>query len=186
MKLSGPAWRLLRVALKEHQEFSQKLKTRSTYAERVLRPHLLPLGFKEQVGLGPWIADFFHKDSGVVIEVDGGIHDTARCMVKDDAKESDLAAAGILVLRWRNEEVIRQPEKIAALVNSAISGRFVDLSAAKFVLMERFARRRGLLKDIRNSLHAAHARSVEAKRDNHGSFAVHPGDTLGCDSSPER
>lgn len=136
--------------IEEHRVFAEKLKGRMTTAELILDRALRPYGFESQVPLGPWVADFYHREFGIVVEVDGEIHDTHRRSCLDDEKERDLSRVGIVVLRFRNEEVTSDLGRILQWVRDARSPRFparrIHIFAperADLKLARIFAERRG-------------------------------------------
>src|SRR5688500_893413 len=59
---------------------------------------------RRQHGFGPFVLDFFCASCGLVIELDGAIHDQ---QVDQDAFRTEyLAQYGYRVIRFRNEEVL--------------------------------------------------------------------------------
>ena len=97
-----------------------------TKAEACLWKYVLRAGqvkgyqFRRQRPVLNYIADFMCMDLKLVIEVDGVTHEWQETAAKDLNKEKDLTAAGFKVLRFTDEEVLRQIEgvrdKIAMVV----------------------------------------------------------------------
>ena len=85
-----------------------------TQAERLLWQRLrrseLGVRFRKQVVIGQFIADFFCPARGLVVEVDGGVHDDRRDI--DDERDGMLARLGVRVLHVRNEEVLEDLEAV--------------------------------------------------------------------------
>jgi very-short-patch-repair endonuclease len=76
------------------------------------------LKFLRQHPIGPFVADFCCVDKHLIIEIDGPVHDLQRDQDRD--REALLTAAGYLVVRFANDEVLeslpevlRQFRKIA-------------------------------------------------------------------------
>ena len=86
------------------------LRQRSTPAEEVLWESLRDrrlegLKFRRQHGFGPFVLDFSCAAHSLVIELDGAIHDD---QAEQDAYRTEyLAQYGYRVIRFRNEEVLR-------------------------------------------------------------------------------
>lgn len=54
-----------------------------------------------------YIADFMCKELLLIIEIDGGIHDRWDVKRKDRIRQERLEEAGFTVLRFTNEQVLR-------------------------------------------------------------------------------
>lgn len=66
----------------------------------------LGLKFRRQHVIGGFIADFYCPELRLVVEIDGGIHDTSQTQADyDEARSRALTLIGIDVLRLRNEDV---------------------------------------------------------------------------------
>ena len=86
------------------------LRRRSTKAERkawrVLRNRgLLGLKFRRQHPIGRYIVDFYCAELRLVVEVDGGYHDTPAQRDRDARRTAALEARPIHVIRLRNPHV---------------------------------------------------------------------------------
>ena len=81
-----------------------------TPAERILWNHLRNrqfkgLKFRRQHPLKHFIADFYCHEAGLVVEVDGGIHESKDQKEYDKDRTVDLNRLGIKVIRFTNREV---------------------------------------------------------------------------------
>ena len=88
---------------------SRSLRRDSTPAERKLWLEFLreqPEKFTRQKPLAGYIADFYCSAHRLIIEVDGDSHFTGSGI--DDARTATLAALGIRIIRFTNEDVGRQ------------------------------------------------------------------------------
>ena len=65
----------------------------------------LPVAVKRQKIIGEYIVDFYIPVAKLVIEVDGGQHYMNPQMQKDEARDADLEAIGLKVLRYSNFDV---------------------------------------------------------------------------------
>ena len=59
--------------------------------------------FRRQQGIGPFILDFYCPELRLCIELDGSVHDYS--YEYDQRRTAYLAAQGIRVVRFRNEQV---------------------------------------------------------------------------------
>lgn len=73
-----------------------------------LRAHrLMGMGFRRQVPIGPYIADFACSAYNLIVEVDGSQHGAAEQMCHDEARTEYLNGRGWLILRFWNDDVLR-------------------------------------------------------------------------------
>jgi very-short-patch-repair endonuclease len=104
---------------------ARDLRRAMTEAEKKLWWHLrqLPLAtshFRRQAAIGPYFADFACHKCRVVIEVDGGGHGQARQMATDRRRTAYLASRGYRVLRFWNNEVLKETEGVMTLIYEAV------------------------------------------------------------------
>ncbi|MDO9560816.1 MAG: endonuclease domain-containing protein [Bradyrhizobium sp.] len=90
---------------------ARALRRNSTDVERLLwselRDHRLNgAGFRRQVPIGNYIADFMCHAARVVIELDGGQHFSDRGEQADAARSAVIEAEGFRVLRFSNHDVM--------------------------------------------------------------------------------
>jgi very-short-patch-repair endonuclease len=102
----------------EMRRRAQELRKRMTVAERklwfVLRDRrFAKFKFRRQVPIGRFIADFVCFERHLVIEVDGGQHADS---VSDQRRDRWFAANGYRVLRFWNNEVMRNLDGVATLL----------------------------------------------------------------------
>lgn len=93
---------------KKLHHMARKLRVDSTIAEDILwqrlrRKQLMGLRFLRQHPIDKFIVDFVCHRTRLVIEVDGGIHDTQK--ERDHNRDQILRHYGYQVLRFTNEEV---------------------------------------------------------------------------------
>jgi very-short-patch-repair endonuclease len=106
-----------------HRDFAKSMRSAPTEAERrlwqLLRGHRLGgLKFKRQVPLDGAIVDFVCFDARLIVEVDGGQHAES---AKDSERDKRLATLGFKMLRVWNNEVLQNPEGVAATILAAAS-----------------------------------------------------------------
>ena len=85
------------------------LRNRQFYGKKFLRQH--PILFEYQSKKRFFIADFYCHEEKLVIEVDGKIHDYQKDY--DNLRTYIVNALGIRVVRFRNEDVENNIEKVS-------------------------------------------------------------------------
>ncbi|ESW73191.1 hypothetical protein X771_01515 [Mesorhizobium sp. LSJC277A00] len=78
-----------------------------------LRAHrLMGLGFRRQFPIAGYIVDFACPEKKLVIEVDGSQHTDAGAAAGDETRTSHLGQDGWTVLRFWNDDVIRDVDNV--------------------------------------------------------------------------
>ena len=78
-----------------------------------LRAHrLMGMSFRRQVPIGPYIVDFACSAYRLIIEVDGSQHADAEHSRYDDARSAYLSTSGWTILRFWNDDVIRDIDNV--------------------------------------------------------------------------
>jgi len=68
--------------------------------------------FRRQRPIWNYIADFMCKDLLLVIEVDGFTHLLEETIEKDNRKEKDLESVGFKIIRFSDNEVLKDIENV--------------------------------------------------------------------------
>jgi len=99
--------------------FMRHLRHNRTEAEQLLWRYLANaalrkgqrgMRFKQQVSIGPYFADFLCKKKRLVVEVDGGYHDSQK--EYDQSRDDFMTTHGYLVLRFKNDEVMADIQSV--------------------------------------------------------------------------
>jgi len=86
-----------------------------------LRAHrLMGLGFRRQFPVAGYIVDFACPDKKLVVEVDGSQHAEADAVDRDEARTLRLEQDGWTVLRFWNDDVIRDIDNVCQHIVIAI------------------------------------------------------------------
>ncbi len=90
---------------------SKRLRREMTDAERLLwealrRNKLAGLPFRRQQIVDGFIVDFYCHKIGLVIELDGGVHESQTARNQDKERDAVLSTRGLQVLRFKNEMVL--------------------------------------------------------------------------------
>lgn len=98
-------------------QYGRELRQEATDAEKLLWAELRNrklngLKFRRQHPLDKFIVDFYCNEKNLVVELDGGVHDEKINKDYDDARTVMLAGLHIIVLRFKNEEVINDMQGV--------------------------------------------------------------------------
>ncbi|MCA0349451.1 MAG: class I tRNA ligase family protein [Bacteroidetes bacterium] len=79
--------------------------------------------FRQQHLIDDFIVDFVCLSKNLIIEVDGGYHETKEQKELDEERTFILNKKGYKVIRFSNEEVLRNSSKVLEIINEALSSR---------------------------------------------------------------
>lgn len=106
-------------------EHARALRRNQTRAEallwRVVRNRYRGIKFRRQVPIHPFIVDFACASAKVVVEVDGGYHDANDR--EDLCRQRYLESLGWVVVRFRNEDVLKDIEAVALAIDRCVQKR---------------------------------------------------------------
>lgn len=102
-------------------EYGRMLRQETTKAEEVLweqirNKKLKGLKFRRQHPLKNYVADFYCHEKKLVIEVDGAVHATEDNVEYDKGRTYELQEVGVTVIRFWNDEVLNDMEKVLAKI----------------------------------------------------------------------
>lgn len=103
---------------------ARSLRAGQTDAEQLLWRHLRnrrPQGwkFRRQNEIGLYVVDFVCPDAGLIVELDGGQHDDQ--LIYDEARTRKLGEQGYRVLRFWNNEVLKNVEDVLEVILEALA-----------------------------------------------------------------
>lgn len=100
------------------------LRKTQTDAERALWQtlcdrQLLGAKFRRQETVGPFILDFYCREAGLAVEVDGDQHAEPNRAARDERRTAYLSARGVRILRFSNMDVLtRRDQVLQAILGS--------------------------------------------------------------------
>ena len=108
----------------DQQNFAKHLRRNMTDAERLLWRHLRSHRlagekFRRQQPLGGYVVDFVHFGARLIVEADGGQHNTSH---HDAQRDAWLKAQGFRVLRFWNNEILLNTDDVLAVIFEAVGG----------------------------------------------------------------
>ena len=108
--------------LKDH---AKKMRNMPTDAERLLwmflQQNQLGKPFRRQHIIATNIADFACLPARLVIEIDGEYHDDIRQQYHDQLRTQELEHLGFRVIRFTNEEVLTNIDKVIETIKTNIN-----------------------------------------------------------------
>ena len=112
---------------------ARALRKNSTDAERLLWAALCDhrmngAGFRRQVPIKNYIADFVCHAAKLVIELDGGQHFSDQAEKKDAARSAVIEAQGFKVLRFSNQDVMTNRTGVLETIAAAVAERAPTLT----------------------------------------------------------
>ncbi len=106
----------------EKRERARAMRRQMTPAEdalwqRLRMTHLDGLHFRRQQIIDGFIADFYCHAAGLVIEVDGELHESQADY--DAQRDQAIARRGLQILRFTNEDVLDDIEEVLKAILNA-------------------------------------------------------------------
>ena len=106
-------------------EKAKKLRKNMTVAETVLCMYLKGgingFKFRRQHPIGLYIADFYCHKVKLIVEVDGSIHNLTKIFEADKIRQQDLENWGYKVVRFSNQHVLNQIEKVLESIANVLT-----------------------------------------------------------------
>jgi very-short-patch-repair endonuclease len=107
---------------KEKLQRAIELRREMTPAEKILweelRANKLGVHFRRQQVIRGFIVDFYCHKAGLVIEVDGDVHDLQK--EEDERREKVLREMGLRVIRFGNDDVGRDLSVVVGKINELL------------------------------------------------------------------
>jgi very-short-patch-repair endonuclease len=99
------------------KELTRELRKNETSAESLLwarlrNRQLRGSKFRRQHQFGDYVADFYCRESSLVIECDGGVHQANEQWHHDQNRDQYLIAQGLRVLRFTNNQIFNNMESV--------------------------------------------------------------------------
>ncbi len=106
-------------------DFARQLRRQATDAEnllwRLLRGRRIANAkFRRQYSFPPYILDFYCHELKLAVELDGGQHNEEVGRRRDARRDEYLAGHGIRVLRFWNNDVLRETEAVLEAIYAAV------------------------------------------------------------------
>ncbi len=89
----------------------------------ILREKLAHFKFRRQHPFRDYILDFYCHAARLAIELDGGQHADPEQVAADDKRTSELAKHGVFVLRFFDNDVLKDSDAVANAILECVEGR---------------------------------------------------------------
>jgi very-short-patch-repair endonuclease len=112
---------------------ADKLRKNQTGVEKVLWKRLKGnrfenLRFRRQHPIAKFIVDFYCHELLLVVELDGSIHNKEEVAERDEGREIELKKLGLTILRFTNDQVIHNMDKILNKIRKVKNERQTNAS----------------------------------------------------------
>jgi very-short-patch-repair endonuclease len=107
---------------------AKRLRQAMTRAETLLWRYVKAdridgLGFRRQVPIRNYIADFVCLSAKLIVELDGESHDFEERQTADDSRDAFFVSEGFQVLRFTNEQVMSNLEGVVEIIRQTAAAR---------------------------------------------------------------
>lgn len=92
-------------SLERRRGLRRKMTRAETIFWNAVRAGRFEIKFRRQVGIGPYIADFYSPKNRIVVEFDGESHDDASAQSHDRERDAYMKSLGLHVIRFANKEI---------------------------------------------------------------------------------
>jgi len=86
---------------------------------KFLRNGKLGMKFRRQYSFEKYIIDFYAPSAKLAIEIDGGQHSAKDHREYDKVREEIIISAGVKIIRFTNEEVIGDLERVIGIIKES-------------------------------------------------------------------
>ncbi len=86
-----------------------------------LRNRQLGMKFRRQHPIGTLIVDLYCHQAKLIVEIDGEVHDAPDQIARDAARTEWLEERGYRMLRFRNEDVLRDVRSVLNAIGAALA-----------------------------------------------------------------
>lgn len=104
--------------------YAARMRANPTKAEEVLwaclKGNALGTTFRRQCVILDFIADFYAPEHSLIIEVDGEYHEEEGQIILDEARSERLRDKGYNILRFTNDEVLSDTDKVLSEITEYI------------------------------------------------------------------
>ena len=107
--------------------FAREMRLHSTPAEdtlwqRLRNRRVQGAKFRRQHAIGNYIVDFACLQHGLIVEVDGDIHNLPEQQMYDARRQAWLEEVGFQVLRFTNAQVMQETDAVVEVIGDVLQG----------------------------------------------------------------
>ena len=123
----------MRQALRPETASARKLRKGMSLPEVMLwqrlRGRKAGAKFRRQHPVGDYVADFYCRESSLIVEIDGQSHDRGDRPLRDERRTAFFKQNGYRVLRIAASDILRDVEAVAASIGSLVASPLHQPSA---------------------------------------------------------
>ena len=113
---------MLYPVLREYQKLHRECPTEAeNHLWHYIKSNQLGVRFRREHIIDNHIVDFVCLKQKLIIEVDGGYHEKPLQMLSDEVRSADLEQYGFKVLRFTNDEVLGNIERVLNIITENIN-----------------------------------------------------------------
>src|SRR5687768_675362 len=116
-----PGQKITKEKLQRARELRHEMTPAETVLWQELRANKLGVHFRRQQIIAGFIVDFYCHKAGLVIELDGDIHEEEMQKESDVMRDRALNELGLKTVRFRNEEILRGLSQVVQRIRELIS-----------------------------------------------------------------
>ena len=116
-----PGQRVAKEKLGRAREFRRDMTPTEAILWQELRGNKLGVHFRRQQVIAGFIVDFYCHKAGLVIELDGSVHQGVEQKENDTERDKVLSEMGLRIVRFMNEDVIKNSPKILGRIRELVS-----------------------------------------------------------------
>jgi very-short-patch-repair endonuclease len=94
--------------------------TEKIFWEQLKKNQIKGYRFRAQHPIGKFIVDFYCPKVLLAIELDGKIHLNKIVIERDDGREIEIQKLGIRILRFTNEDILKNIEKVLQTISDSL------------------------------------------------------------------
>jgi very-short-patch-repair endonuclease len=83
--------------------------------------------FRKQVPVGQYVADFACRRARVIVEVDGGQHNSEEGLLRDYVRDRWFESQGYQVLRFSNYEALKETDAVVSRIAEVVEKRLAHM-----------------------------------------------------------
>lgn len=120
---SLPIWAKIKPLARQYRQ--EPTQAEAFLWSRLRFQQIIGIKFRRQHPIDRFIVDFYCHQVKLIIEVDGAVHEYS--MEEDKTRQEFLEGMGFKVVRFRNEEVMNDIERVVRQIEGVIKERLKEL-----------------------------------------------------------
>jgi len=115
-----PGQKITRAKLERAREFRREMTPWEAILWQELRGNKLGAHFRRQQIIAGFIVDFYCHKAGLVIELDGSVHQENEQKQHDADRDGTLSEMGLRVIRFKNDDIEKNLEDVLVKIRKSL------------------------------------------------------------------